>query len=89
MPWYFRKAGIGKLVGTRTWGGLVGIGGYPVLLDSGRVTAPRTPFTASMVIGRSKTAASPPTSRSRNSPKMSRKATTGNWKSVCKRCWMS
>jgi tricorn protease len=41
MPWYFRKAGIGKLVGTRTWGGLVGIGGYPSLLDGGRVTAPR------------------------------------------------
>jgi tricorn protease len=41
MPWYFRKAAIGKLVGTRTWGGLVGIGGYPSLLDGGRVTAPR------------------------------------------------
>jgi len=41
MPWYFRKAGIGKLVGTRTWGGLVGIGGYPVLLDGGNVMAPR------------------------------------------------
>jgi len=41
MPWYFRKAGIGKLVGTRTWGGLVGIGGYPQLLDGGSVTAPR------------------------------------------------
>ena len=41
MPWYFRKAGVGKLVGTRTWGGLVGIGGYPSLLDGGRVTAPR------------------------------------------------
>jgi tricorn protease len=41
MPWYFRKAGIGKLVGTRTWGGLVGIGGFPSLLDGGRVTAPR------------------------------------------------
>jgi tricorn protease len=41
MPWYFRKAGIGKLVGTRTWGGLVGIGGYPQLLDGGFVTAPR------------------------------------------------
>ena len=41
MPWYFRKAGIGKLVGTRTWGGLVGIGGYPPLLDGGYVTAPR------------------------------------------------
>ena len=41
MPWYFRKAGIGELVGTRTWGGLVGIGGYPVLLDGGHVMAPR------------------------------------------------
>ncbi len=41
MPWYFRKAGIGKLIGTRTWGGLVGIGGYPRLLDGGSVTAPR------------------------------------------------
>jgi tricorn protease len=41
MPWYFRKAGIGKLVGTRTWGGLVGIGGFPPLIDGGTVTAPR------------------------------------------------
>jgi tricorn protease len=41
MPWYFHKAGIGPLVGTRTWGGLVGIGGYPQLMDGGFVTAPR------------------------------------------------
>jgi tricorn protease len=41
MPWYFRKAGLGTLVGVRTWGGLVGIGGYPTLIDGGRVTAPR------------------------------------------------
>jgi Tol biopolymer transport system component len=41
MPWYFRKAGLGTLVGMRTWGGLVGIGGYPTLIDGGRVTAPR------------------------------------------------
>ena len=41
MPWYFRKAEVGKLVGTRTWGGLVGIGGYPSLLDGGYVMAPR------------------------------------------------
>ncbi len=41
MPWYFRKAGIGKLIGTRTWGGLVGIGGFPPLIDGGSVTAPR------------------------------------------------
>jgi tricorn protease len=41
LPWYFRKAGIGQLVGKRTWGGLVGIGGYPQLLDGGGVTSPR------------------------------------------------
>ncbi len=41
LPWYFRKAGAGTLVGTRTWGGLVGIGGYPTLMDGGSVTAPR------------------------------------------------
>ena len=41
MPWYFRKANLGPLVGVRTWGGLVGIGGYPALIDGGFVTAPR------------------------------------------------
>jgi tricorn protease len=41
MPWYFRKANIGPLVGKKTWGGLVGIGGYPELMDGGGVTAPR------------------------------------------------
>jgi tricorn protease len=41
LPWYFRKLGIGPLVGKRTWGGLVGIGGYPALMDGGRVMAPR------------------------------------------------
>jgi len=41
LPWYFRKLQIGPLVGTRTWGGLVGIGGYPQLIDGGFITAPR------------------------------------------------
>jgi tricorn protease len=41
LPWLFRKAGLGPLVGTRTWGGLVGISGYPRLMDGGSVTAPR------------------------------------------------
>jgi tricorn protease len=41
LPWYFRKAGLGPLIGKRTWGGLVGIGGYPPLIDGGFVTAPR------------------------------------------------
>jgi tricorn protease len=41
MPWYFRKAGVGKLVGKTTWGGLVGGGGgFPNLMDGGNVTAP-------------------------------------------------
>ena len=41
LPWMFRLDGVGPLVGTRTWGGLVGIYGYPPLMDGGRVTAPR------------------------------------------------
>ena len=41
LPWMFRQDKLGTLVGTRTWGGLVGIGGYPSLLDGGGVTAPR------------------------------------------------
>ncbi len=44
MPWYFRKAKVGPLVGMKTWGGLVGIGGYPALIDGGQVTAPRWAF---------------------------------------------
>jgi len=33
LPWMFRQDGIGPLVGTRTWGGLVGIYNYPRLMD--------------------------------------------------------
>ena len=44
MPWYFRKAGLGPLVGKRTWGGLVGIYDYPQLIDGGSVMAPRLAF---------------------------------------------
>jgi tricorn protease len=41
LPYTFKQAKIGPLVGKRTWGGLVGIGGYPTLIDGGSVTAPR------------------------------------------------
>ena len=44
LPWYFRDAKLGPLVGTRTWGGLVGIYDYPALMDGGGVTAPRVAF---------------------------------------------
>ena len=40
LPWMFRKLKIGTLVGRRTWGGLVGTLGFPVLMDGGNVTAP-------------------------------------------------
>jgi len=40
FPAYFKAAGLGKLVGKRTWGGLVGISGAPGLIDGGYVTAP-------------------------------------------------
>jgi tricorn protease len=44
MPWYFREAQLGPLVGKRTWGGLVGIGGIPLLMDGGQVTSPSFGF---------------------------------------------
>ena len=40
FPDYFRKAGLGKLIGTRTWGGLIGITGAPHLIDGGMITVP-------------------------------------------------
>ncbi|MCD6192602.1 MAG: peptidase S41 [Candidatus Aminicenantes bacterium] len=40
LPWMFRQLKLGKLIGKRTWGGLVGILGFPVLMDGGYVTAP-------------------------------------------------
>lgn len=39
LPYYFRKLGLGKLIGTRTWGGLIGISGNPALVDNGVLLA--------------------------------------------------
>jgi len=45
MPWHFRQAKIGTLVGKRTWGGLVGFfGPFESLMDGGVVTAPSRGF---------------------------------------------
>ena len=44
MPYMFRQRKIGPLVGTRTWGGLVGIWDVPPLIDGGTITAPRGGF---------------------------------------------
>jgi tricorn protease len=37
FPYYFRKLGLGPLIGTRTWGGLIGISGNPLLVDDGGI----------------------------------------------------
>lgn len=41
FPYLFRKTGEGKLIGTRTWGGLVGISGNAYLVDGGYLSVPR------------------------------------------------
>ena len=40
FPDFFRKAGLGPLIGSRTWGGLIGITGAPTLIDGGNITVP-------------------------------------------------
>ncbi|MCU0976365.1 MAG: PDZ domain-containing protein [Steroidobacteraceae bacterium] len=40
LPYAFRREGIGKLMGTRTWGGLIGIATNPAFVDGGRMTVP-------------------------------------------------
>lgn len=40
FPWMWKKNKLGPIVGKTTWGGLVGILGFPVLLDGGTITAP-------------------------------------------------
>jgi len=44
LPWMFRKFKLGTIVGKRTWGGLVGVLGYPEFIDGGSVTAPNVAF---------------------------------------------
>lgn len=40
FPYWFKHYGLGPLIGTRTWGGIVGIFGFTQLLDGGFVTVP-------------------------------------------------
>jgi tricorn protease len=44
FPYMWRKFGIGPIVGKRTWGGLVGVLGFPIHMDGGTVTAPNLAF---------------------------------------------
>ena len=40
FPWMFRTAGLGPLIGERTWGGVVGITNHGPLMDGGSVNVP-------------------------------------------------
>ncbi|MEJ2215483.1 MAG: PDZ domain-containing protein [Gemmatimonadota bacterium] len=44
FPYMFKQMKIGPLIGTKTWGGLVGWGGEPRLVDGGFISAPSTGF---------------------------------------------
>ena len=44
FPYYFRKKKLGTLIGTRTWGGLVGLSGNPALADGGYTSVPTFGF---------------------------------------------
>lgn len=44
FPYLWRMFDLGPIVGKRTWGGLVGVLGYPEFIDGGSVTAPNVAF---------------------------------------------
>ena len=44
LPYLFRRFKLGKLIGKRTWGGLVGVLGFPEFIDGGSVTAPNVAY---------------------------------------------
>ncbi len=44
FPYYFRKLGLGPLIGRRTWGGLIGLSGNPELMDGGTINVPTFRF---------------------------------------------
>jgi tricorn protease len=44
FPYYFRHLKLGPVIGKRSWGGLIGISGNPVLIDNGTVSVPDFAF---------------------------------------------
>jgi tricorn protease len=44
FPYLFRKNNLGTMIGKTTWGGLVGVLGFPEFIDGGSVTAPNLAF---------------------------------------------
>mgnify|MGYP000319756084 CR=1 FL=1 len=44
FPYYFKKKKLGVIIGTRTWGGLVGLSGNPALADGSTISVPTFGF---------------------------------------------
>lgn len=44
FPYYFRERGLGRIFGTTTWGGLIGLSGNPSLADGGSLSTPSFRF---------------------------------------------
>jgi tricorn protease len=44
LPYYFRERGLGRIFGTTTWGGLIGLSGNPALADGGSLSTPSFRF---------------------------------------------
>ena len=89
LPYYFRQAGLGPLIGTRTWGGLIGLSGNPMLVDGGGVLYPTFRFYDRRASGRSRTSAWRRTSRSAICPRPSRPAATRRSRRRWRSCWRS
>ncbi len=71
FSYVFRAAGLGPLIGKRTWGGVVGIYGNSPLIDGGGVSIPEVGPATRKATGSSKATASTPTSRSTTTPAIS------------------
>ncbi len=75
LPYFFRQRGLGKLIGSRTWGGLIGLNGSPNFADGGGVDiCTFRIYDAAGTLGGRKTKAWYPTTRSSTPPKPSPRA---------------
>lgn len=87
MPNYFRRANAGKLIGKRTWGGLIGRAGAPQLLTAAPSPRPAWACGAPMASGTPRMWASPPISKWSTIPNWCARAKTRNWNEPSKFCW--
>jgi tricorn protease len=63
FPLMFREAGLGPLIGKRSWGGAVGITNHGMLIDGGEVNVPEAGYADLKGIGSSKATELIPTSK--------------------------